>query len=63
MIKMVSLYMRVIGYIMIMKVMENIILKMEIIMKANLKMGKELEREYYMIKMVKFNIKENGLII
>ena len=63
MIKMVSLYMRVIGYITIMKVMENIILKMEIIMKANLKMGKELEREYYMIKMVKFNIKENGLII
>jgi len=43
--------------------MENIFLKMEIIMKVNLKMVQDMEKEQCIIKMVILYIKEIGLLV
>ena len=42
-----------------MKEMENIFGKTAIIMKVNIKMALIMAKEYYIIKMVKSNMKEN----
>ena len=62
-IKMEILYMRVIGLMIKKRVMENIFMKMVIIIQANLKMIYQMEKEHYIIKTEILYTKVIGLML